>query len=106
MIERLWESIADQQLVFYTFFEVSPLVFLPFYGFNLRQTGLAFLSCFIRVIIALLAYFAYLHFYLVPDNPKNGFRKQEHRLVPAVIGSFLLPVGLFMFAWTADSIIH
>lgn len=91
--------------VFYTFFEVFPLVFPVFYGFNLGQTGLAFLSCLIGVIIALLGYFAYLHFYMIPDNLK-GFREQEHRLVPALVGSFFLPVGLFMFAWTSDSNIH
>ncbi|KAE9377604.1 MFS general substrate transporter [Stipitochalara longipes BDJ] len=92
--------------VFYTFFEVFPLVFPPFYGFNLGQTGLAFLTCFIGVIVALLAYFAYLRWYMVPDNIRNGLREQEHRLVPAIIGSFLLPVGLFIFAWTSDSNIH
>ncbi|KAF1999563.1 MFS general substrate transporter [Amniculicola lignicola CBS 123094] len=91
--------------VFYTFFEVFPLVFPPFYGFNLGQTGLAFLSCLVGVIIALLIYFAYLHWYMIPDNLK-GFREQENRLVPAIIGSFLLPIGLFMFAWTARSSIH
>jgi DHA1 family multidrug resistance protein-like MFS transporter len=92
--------------VFYTFFEVFPLVFPPFYGFNLGQTGLAFLACFIGVSIALLAYFAYLHWYMIPDNIRNGLREQEHRLVPAIFGSFLLPVGLFIFAWTSDSNIH
>lgn len=91
--------------VLYTFFEVFPLVFPPFYGFNLGETGLAFLSCFIGVIIGLLGYFAYLYFYMIPDNLK-GFREQEHRLVPAIFGSILLPVGLFMFAWTASSKIH
>ena len=91
--------------VLYTFFEVFPLVFPPFYGFNLGETGLAFLSCFIGVIVGLLGYFAYLYFYMIPDNLK-GFREQEHRLVPAIFGSILLPVGLFMFAWTANSKIH
>lgn len=92
--------------VFYTFFEVFPLVFPVFYGFNLGQTGLTFLSCLVGVTIGLAAYFAYLQFYMVPDNIKNGFREQEHRLVPAIIGSFLLPIGLFIFAWTARSSIH
>lgn len=92
--------------VFYTFFEVFPLVFPPFYGFNLGQTGLAFLACFIGVVVAVLGYFAYVHWYMIPDNIRNGFREQEHRLVPAIVGSFLLPVGLFIFAWTSDSNIH
>jgi DHA1 family multidrug resistance protein-like MFS transporter len=92
--------------VFYTFFEVFPLVFPVFYGFNLGETGLTFLSCLVGVIIGLAAYFAYLQFYMVPDNIKHGFREQEHRLVPAIIGSFLLPIGLFIFAWTARPSIH
>ncbi|KAF4345638.1 major facilitator superfamily transporter [Fusarium beomiforme] len=92
--------------VFYTFFEVFPLVFPVSYGFNLGETGLAFLSCLIGVSIAIALYFAYLQFYMIPDNIKNGFREQEHRLVPAIVGSFLLPIGLFIFAWTARSSIH
>ncbi|KAJ6783443.1 hypothetical protein PWT90_01690 [Aphanocladium album] len=92
--------------VFYTFFEVFPIVFPVFYGMNLGETGLTFLACFIGVTIGLLAYFAYLYFYMVPDNKKNGLREQEHRLVPAIIGSILLPVGLVIFAWTARSSIH
>src|ERR1051326_5369001 len=31
--------------IYYTFFEVFPLVFPPFYGFNLGEIGLAFLAC-------------------------------------------------------------
>jgi DHA1 family multidrug resistance protein-like MFS transporter len=92
--------------VFYTFFEVFPLVFPPLYDFNLGQTGLAFLSSLIGVTIAITAYFAYLRFYMVPDNLRNGLREQEHRLVPAIFGSILLPIGLFLFAWTSNASIH
>ena len=87
--------------VFYTFFEVFPLVFPVFYDFDLGQTGLAFLSCFVGVCIAISSYFVYLYVYMIPDNIKNGLGEQEHRLVPAIVGSVLLPVGLFIFAWTS-----
>ena len=30
----------------------------------------------------------------------------ERRLIPALFASFLLPIGLFLFAWTATSNIH
>jgi DHA1 family multidrug resistance protein-like MFS transporter len=60
--------------VFYTFFEVFPLVFPPFYGFNLGQTGLAFLACFVGVVIALLAYLVYLRCYMVPAK-KSALRE-------------------------------
>ncbi|GFP59214.1 caffeine resistance protein 5 [Trichoderma asperellum] len=92
--------------IYFTFFEVFPLVFPPFYGFNLGETGLAFLACEVGAIIGLILYFAYLYFYMIPDNIKNGFREQEHRLLPAIFGSFVIPVGLFIFAWTARASIH
>jgi len=43
---------------------------------------------------------------MVPGNLKNGFREQEHTLVPAIFGSFLLTIGLFVFAWSANPKIH
>ena len=43
---------------------------------------------------------------MVPDNLRNGIREQEHRLVPAIFGSFLLPIGLFIFIWTSNPDIH
>ncbi|KAM0520669.1 hypothetical protein ACHAPE_003066 [Trichoderma viride] len=92
--------------IYFTFFEVFPLVFPPFYGFNLGETGAAFLACEVGAIIGLILYFAYLHFYMIPDNIKNGFREQEHRLLPAIFGSVVIPVGLFIFAWTARPSIH
>lgn len=92
--------------IYFTFFEVFPLKFPPLYGFNLGEIGLAFLSCQVGAAIGLLSYFAYLHWYMIPDNLRNGFRQQEHRLVPAIFGSVLIPVGLFIFGWIAREGIH
>jgi DHA1 family multidrug resistance protein-like MFS transporter len=92
--------------IYYTFFEVFPLVFPPMYGFNLGEIGLAFLACQVGATLAVIIYFSYLHWYMIPDNIKNGLRQQEHRLVPAIVGSFLLPTGLFIFGWTARPSIH
>ena len=92
--------------IYYTFFEVFPLTFPPMYNFNLGEIGLAFLACQVGATIGLLSYFAYLHWYMIPDNIKNGLRQQEHRLVPAILVSFLLPIGLLLFGWTARSTIY
>ncbi|KAL6861980.1 MFS general substrate transporter [Trichoderma novae-zelandiae] len=80
--------------VYFTFFEVF------------RLTGLAFFACEAGSILALILYFAYLYFYMILDNIKNGFREQEHRLLLAIFGSLILLVGLFIFAWTARPSIH
>lgn len=92
--------------IYYTFFEVFPLVFPPMYGFNLGEIGLAFLACQVGATLGVIIYFSYLRWYMIPDNIKNGLRAQEHRLVPAICGSFLLPTGLFIFAWTSRPSIH
>lgn len=92
--------------IYYTFFEVFPLVFPTSYGFNLGEVGLAFLSCQVGAGLGLLIYFAYLYYYMIPDNLKNGLRQQEHRLVPAIFGSFLIPTGLFIFGWAARPSVH
>ncbi|EXJ74132.1 uncharacterized protein A1O5_02426 [Cladophialophora psammophila CBS 110553] len=91
---------------YFTFFEVFPLVFPVMYEFNLGETGLAFVPCQIGATMGLLVYFAYLRWYMIPDNKKNGLREQEHRLVPGIFGSFFFPIGLFLFAWTARPDIH
>ncbi|KAL6229091.1 major facilitator superfamily domain-containing protein [Aspergillus navahoensis] len=92
--------------VFYSFFEVFPLVLPPMYGFTLSQTSLTFLSCLVGVSIATSLYFAYLCFYMVPDNKKHGLREQEHRLIPEMVGSVFITVGLFIFAWTSRPDVH
>lgn len=87
--------------IYYSFFEVFPLVYPPFYHFSLGTVGVLFTCILVACGLGALAYVAYLYFYLVPDIMAHGLRAQEHRLVPALIGSFLPPVGLFIFAWTA-----
>lgn len=37
---------------------------------------------------------------------KNGLGPPEHRLIPALLGVIILPVGYFMFGWTARASVH
>ncbi|KAB5584920.1 hypothetical protein GE09DRAFT_8699 [Coniochaeta sp. 2T2.1] len=30
---------------------------------------------------------------MIPGNIKHGLREQEHQMVPAIVGSILLPIG-------------
>jgi DHA1 family multidrug resistance protein-like MFS transporter len=36
----------------------------------------------------------------------SGFGAPERRLIPALFGTYLIPVGLFIFAWTSRPDIH
>ncbi|KAL8923684.1 MAG: hypothetical protein Q9208_004436 [Pyrenodesmia sp. 3 TL-2023] len=92
--------------IYYSFFEVFPLVYGPMYGFNIGQTGVVFLCVLVACIIGIATYTLYLYYYLVPDILAHGLRAQEHRLVPALACVFGPVIGLFLFAWTANPDIH
>lgn len=100
--------------IYYSFFEVScsnpypvslypnktqvfPLVYPLMYGFNVGETAVVFTCIIVGCLIAMVIYFSYLHFYLIPDILTNGMRAQEHRLVPALFACFGPTVGLFIF---------
>ncbi|KAI9837885.1 MAG: hypothetical protein M1838_004721 [Thelocarpon superellum] len=92
--------------IFYSFFEVFPLVYPVMYDFNVGETGLAFLAIPVASISSVGIYWAYLWYIVEPDLLKNGLGDQERRLIPALFSSFLVPIGLFMFAWLANPSIH
>ena len=83
--------------IYYSFFEVFPLVYPPIYGFNLGELGLTFVSIGIACLIGVIIFNVYQIWYLVPDIKKHGLRAPEHRLVPALFSVVTLPMGYFMF---------
>ncbi|KAK3671956.1 hypothetical protein LTR78_008131 [Recurvomyces mirabilis] len=98
----------------YTFVIASPWVYEHYYHFSTTSQSLSFLGLIIGtgtapIPLLLLDYFVY-------QPQLRKFRKQkpseddqfppENRLVPALIGSFGLPISLFIFAWTARPEIH
>lgn len=87
-------------------FEVFPLVYPPYYGFNLGQIGVVFLCILISCLTMILPFWSYIRFYLNPRIMKRGLGPQEERLIPAIPMSFGLPIGLFLFAWAARPSIH
>ncbi len=92
--------------IYYSYFEAFPLVYIGKYGFNLGELGVTFVCIVVGAVIGIVLYCCYQWFYLEPDIKKNGLRAQEHRLVPALGAVVLLPVGLFLFAWTSRPDIH
>ena len=92
--------------IYYSFFEVFPLVYIEIYNFNFGQMGLTFLSIAVAVSCAITAYCGYLYFILEPDIKAHGLQAPEQRLVPALYAAPLLPIGLFLFGWTANVHVH
>ena len=83
--------------IYYSFFEVFPLVYGPLYGFNLGETGVVFISIIVGCVLAIGIYFYYIRYMLIPDILQNGLRAQESRLRPALIFIWGPVIGLFIF---------
>ncbi|KAI6087175.1 MFS general substrate transporter [Hypoxylon rubiginosum] len=90
----------------YMMFAAFPIVFQQQRGWSPGVGGLAFLGVAVGMMMAVS--------YSIYDNARyakvleanNGRAPPEARLPPALIGSVLLPIGLFWFAWTNGPEIH
>jgi len=104
----------------YTMVVASPWVYQHYYGFGLTGQSLSFLGLIAGTVLApfpliLIDLYIYqprlkrwkatqpLSNQDTPDEPRFP---PENRLFPAMIGSFLLPLSLLGFAWTARPSIH
>jgi MFS transporter, DHA1 family, multidrug resistance protein len=90
--------------IFYSFFESFPVVYSAGYGFDLGETGLAFIGVMVGLLVALPLYCAYFHWHAEPVMlSQPGYGPPESRLMPAIIASFFVPIGLFLFGKRPES---
>ncbi|KAH8751972.1 major facilitator superfamily transporter [Diaporthe sp. PMI_573] len=87
--------------IYYSFFEVFPLVYPVYYHMTAGQIGLIFLCILVACLIGIAIYISYIYFYMNPRIRAKGWPVQESRLVPALVAAFGPTAGLFIFAWTA-----
>lgn len=83
--------------VFYSFFESFPLVYIGMYNFNLGQASLPFLAVLVALLACMPAYFAYYYYIVEKRVKKIGFGPPEERLIPGLVATFFIPIGLFIF---------
>ena len=87
----------------YLFFESYPISFQEERGWNGGVGALPFIGIIIGVVIGVA---------IIVWNSNGRFKQKmianggkpipEERLIPMIIGAFLLPIGLFWFAWTSS----
>lgn len=92
--------------IIYLFFGSFALIFEDVYGFEIYQIGLAFVGLLIGMIIGVACDPLWKRYYnkLVENN--DGVSEPEYRLPPTVAGAWLVPIGLFGFAWTTYDFVH
>ncbi|KAF5599104.1 H+ antiporter [Fusarium pseudocircinatum] len=92
--------------IYYSYFEVFPLVFPVYYDMTLGEGGLVFICIAVGCILAIILYGLYLYYVLIPRMKKSDIAPQEEVLTPGLAACFGPTIGLFIFAWTARASIH
>jgi hypothetical protein len=98
--------------ILYLFFGAFQVVFQGNYGFTLAQTGMSFLGILVGMVLSLATDPLWQRNYrrLIKQREETtgevGGSEPEYRLPPTIAGAFLVPLGLFMFAWTTYSSVH
>ncbi|KAG6379526.1 major facilitator superfamily domain-containing protein [Boletus reticuloceps] len=88
--------------VVYCFLESITPIFQTTYGFNVQQTGYVYITLCIGATIGFFA-----NLYQDKLYRRHFARKeQEARLYLVCVAALCLPIGMFIFAWTASPKIH
>ncbi|KAK5996775.1 MFS transporter cpaT [Cladobotryum mycophilum] len=90
----------------YLLFTTFSSVFPKQYGFGIGVLGLAFLGLGVGISIALVVLSWFSDWMQARLTKKHGVSKPEYRLIPLVFGTPLLPIGLFVYGWTAQYKVH
>ena len=91
----------------YLFFEAYPIAFQEERGWNGGVGALPFLGITLGVLCGVtIIVYSSNHRFKRKMMENGGKPIPEERLIPMMIGAFLLPIGLFWFAWTSNPHIH
>lgn len=91
----------------FSFFGSYSYVFQIVYHFNQKEIGLTFLGILVGFIFAIMSFGIFdATLYRKAMHKANGNPAPEHRLYAALLGSIMLPIGLFWFAWTPHKSVH
>jgi len=97
--------IAMNYAYMYLLFTTFTYVFMANYGFNEGEAGLAYLGVGVGFILGLLVSGFYSD-KIVKKVRETRTPAPEDHLPPMVIGAILVPVGLFIYGWTAQYEVH
>ena len=90
----------------YMLFAAFPIVYQVNRGWNQGVGGLSFLGLLVGMLCAIGYIIPANNRYIQIQEKHGGIAPPEVRLPLAIVGSCVLPIGLFWFAWTNGKEIH
>ncbi|RLV88038.1 Multidrug resistance protein 1 [Meyerozyma sp. JA9] len=90
--------------IMYLWFEAFPIVFVETYGFTLVELGVSYVSVMIGVLVGAVFYISVIYQTFTKKflNGKGDTITPEVFLPVAIVGSLLMPIGIFIFGWSAN----
>jgi MFS family permease len=88
--------------ILYLFFEAYPISFQEERGWNQGVGALPFLGIMVGVLFGGVTITIITKTRFARKMEKHGRVIPEERLPPMILGSVILPIGLFWFAWTSS----
>lgn len=90
--------------IMYLWFEAFPIVFVETYGFTLVELGVSYVSVMIGVLVGAVFYISVIYQVFTKKffNGKGDTITPEVFLPVAIVGSLLMPIGIFIFGWSAN----
>ncbi|KAF2176662.1 MFS general substrate transporter [Zopfia rhizophila CBS 207.26] len=93
--------------ILYLLFTTITFVFEGQYHFSTSLVGLSYLGCGVGMIFS-MAFLGVMSDRIVKQHQAKGDIKPEHRLplILTVPGGVAIPIGLFLYGWTAEKQVH
>ncbi|CUS13492.1 unnamed protein product [Tuber aestivum] len=88
--------------ILYIFLTAYPIVFSEMRGYGLGVSALPYIGMVVGMLFGGLLVIAFQPWTNRRMRANNNVPIPEDRLVPAIIGSILFPIGIFWFSWTGN----
>ncbi|ODV77957.1 MFS general substrate transporter [Suhomyces tanzawaensis NRRL Y-17324] len=98
--------IAMVYSIIYLWFEAFPIVFLGTYNFTLVELGVSFCTIIVGVLLAFFFYLIYMDKKFTVKILAGENVPPEQVIPLAIFGGAIIPIGLFIFGWTATEDLH
>ncbi|GBL47849.1 hypothetical_protein [Candidozyma auris] len=92
--------------VMYLWFEAFPIVFVQVKGFTLIEMGVAYMCILVGILIAAAFYIPTIYHQFTKKMLSNQEVVPEVFIPMAIVGSIIMPIGIFIFGWTAAEDLH
>lgn len=92
--------------IMYLWYEAFPILYTNTFHFNTIETGATYISTLIGVVIAGSIYLPYIYQIYTKTLLRNEQVTPEVFLPLSIVGSILMPIGMFIFAWSGTTKVH